>query len=229
MLWRNEVQHQLVREPRCHVRECRAEGRDRDRRLRLSPPQLETVNPDVLPLELNPAAVEEYTQHMDRLAHPAREVRPWPVVPAAHDRRARRTQGHTHGSSGQRRHGRNTQRDRNRTADRDGERPHLQPYPLGLNTDRGGQRERVERRQLSHPNCLDTRRLRQEADLDRLLVGAVEPERQRDAELATHSIVVSVGCPSSSRPVSSHVDGLTWKCAVAVCASRKRRCNGEVS
>ena len=66
-------------------------------------------------------------------------------------------------------------------------------------------------------------------DLDRLLVGAVEPERHHDAE-PCRSQHPRLGRlveqqPSRSAPRSS---GLTWKCAVAVCASRKRRCSGEV-
>ena len=110
-----------------------------------------------------------------------------------------------------------------------GERADLQPHALGPQADRRGQRERVERRHLTDPHGLDPGLLGGDGDLDRLLVGTVEPERHHDADRVAHSIAVSVGWSSSSRPVSSQVAGLTWKCAVAVWASRKRRCSGELS
>lgn len=49
------------------------------------------------------------------------------------------------------------------------------------------------------------------------------------AGTVAYSRSVSVGRPSSMRPVVSHVAGLTWMWAVAVAASRKRRCSGEPS
>ena len=62
-----------------------------------------------------------------------------------------------------------------------------------------------------------------ERDLQRLLVRPVEPERQHAFDAPAHSVAVSAGCPSRSRPGSSRDAALTWKCAVAVWASRKRR------
>jgi len=118
-------------------------------------------------------------------------------VPAADDRRARRAEGDIDSSADQRRHGGDTEGDADRAAHPDRERPDPQPHAFGLQADGRGQRESVERRHLADPHRLDRGLLGGDGDLDRLLVGAVEPVRQGDADLADHSIAVSVGWSTS--------------------------------
>src|SRR6266516_7298818 len=95
--------------------------------------------------------------------------------------------------------------------------------------DRGGERDRVERRHLADPQRPQAGSLDLERDVERLFVGTVQPEGQCRFDGEAHSVVASAGWPSRMRPGSSREASLTWKCAVAVCASRKRRWSGALS
>ena len=66
-------------------------------------------------------------------------------------------------------------------------------------------------------------------DVEGLGRGPVEPERQHALDARAHSIEASACWPSRMRPGSSREAALTWKWAVAVWASRKRRCSGASS
>ena len=107
--------------------------------------------------------------------------------------------------------------------------PTLSRMPSPAMADGGCQSERVEGRQLADPERAEPGAPDLEGDVDRLLVRPVEPEREHAVDLAAHSIAVSACWPSRIRPGSSRDAALTWKCAVAVWASRKRRWSGESS
>ncbi len=66
-------------------------------------------------------------------------------------------------------------------------------------------------------------------DFECLQVGPVQPQRQHRFDRRPHSMAASVVCPSRMRPGNSRDASFTWKCAVAVNASRKRRCSGAPS
>ena len=66
--------------------------------------------------------------------------------------------------------------------------PIFSPMRSRLQPDRGGQRERVEGVHLAHPYRLQAGPVGGERDLDRLLVGAVQPERDRHADAGAWAV-----------------------------------------
>ena len=109
--------------------------------------------------------------------------------------------------------------------------------PGACRPDGGGEREGIERRHLADPHRVEaTAPAPATAMSIDLRLRAIQPERRDDLEIldpqagaGRHSCAMLVGRSSSRRPAISQLAGLTWKCAVAVWASRKRRCSGESS
>ena len=131
---------------------------------------------------------------------------------------------------GQRGHRGRGLRQGHRAADPHRQRPDAHTQSLGAVADGGGQDPGVEGGHLPHPQRVQPGPLRGQRDGHRLLVGAVEPvgENRLDSRLV-HSVVVSTGWSSSTRPSSSREAALTWMWASMVNASRSRRWSGEPS
>ena len=153
---------------------------------------------------------------------------PVATVPAANDRGAGRAQCDVDRAAGQRRDRAGPERDRNRVAHADRQRAHLQAQPRGAETDGGGQREPVERGHLADPQRAQARLAGGLRNLERFAAGR-SSQAEGGLDALVHNCAVFVGRPSRSRPGSSREASLTWKWAVAVKASRKRRCSGESS
>jgi len=168
-------------------------------------------------------------QTIDGLSHTRRTVRPVPVVPARHDERAGGAQRDIDLAASQRRNRTRPQRDRDRGAHADRQGSDPQAQTRYASTDGGGQRERVECRHLADPQPLQTRGAGGLGDFECLQVGPVQPQRQHRFDRRSHSMAASVVWPSRIRPGNSRDASFTWKCAVAVNASRKRRCSGAPS
>ncbi|VBA36798.1 hypothetical protein LAUMK13_01334 [Mycobacterium innocens] len=184
-----------------------------------------------VPADVVDALAGQYRpQAFDGFAHDRHMVCPRAVVPVAHDRRTGRPQGKVDpiaGEGGNRTH---SQRQRHRVADTDGQRADFQGQVGRPQPDRGRQRERVIGGHLADPEAVEARVGGRLCDFHRFVVGPVKPKRQGDLDVdAVHSIDTSLGWSSSTRPDSSREASLTWKWAVAVKASRNRRCSGELS
>ena len=121
------------------------------------------------------------------------------------------------------------ERERRRAAHADRQRPDRERQAGRAPAHRGGQREGVEALQLADPQALQAGALDRGGDVEGLGRGPVEPVRQHALDARAHSIEASACWPSRMRPGSSREAALTWKWAVAVWASRKRRCSGASS
>ena len=231
-LGRDEVEDDLVGVPGADARHRRARTPPTEMRVPgLRAAQPEAMAAHVATVVVGPPAREDRPQAVDRLAHARRAVRPLAVVPARDDRRARRAE---------------------RDVDlgcRSGRPPTTPPSAIatGLRTpiasgpifsrrpgcamaDGGGQRDGVEGRHLADPQ-------RAQPGAAGLAARRRAPRRRagraRTAARPRPRPLTASRCRpagrAGSRPGSSRDASLTWKCAVAVCASRKRRCSGESS
>ena len=75
--------------------------------------------------------------------------------------------------------------------------------------DRSGQRERVVGGHFANPQRVEPGVAGRQRDVQRLLVGTVQPERQGDFDMSGHSIDTSAGWSSRMRPGSSRDASLT--------------------
>ena len=120
-------------------------------------------------------------------------LRPLAVVPAGHNRRTGGAQRDVDIASGKRGDGGCAQRQRYRAADTEGQRSQLQAQAGCAVPDRGGQRERVVGGHFANPQRLESRFTGRQRNVQRLLVGPIEPERQGDFDTSGHSIDTSAG------------------------------------
>ncbi len=191
--------------------------------------QAEAVRAHVRAGEGGALAGQDGTQGGDGLPRARGGVGPVAVVPAGHDDRAggaQRERGRAAGEGGDRPQ---AERERRRAAHADRQRPDRERQAGRAPAHRGGQREGVEALQLADPQALQAGALDRGGDVEGLGRGPVEPERQHALDARAHSIEASACWPSRMRPGSSREAALTWKWAVAVWASRKRRCSGASS
>lgn len=184
-----------------------------------------------VPADVVDAFAGQYrSQAFDGFAHDRHMVCPPAVVPAAHNRRTGRPQGKVDPIAGEGGNRTDSQRQCHRATDTDGQRADFQGQVGRPQPYRGRQRERVIGGHLADPEGVEACVGGRQRDLHCFVVGSVKPKRHGDLDVhAAHSIATSLGWSSSTRPDSSREASLTWKWAVAVKASRNRRCSGELS
>ena len=120
-------------------------------------------------------------------------LRPLAVVPAGHDRRTGRAQRDVDVAAGEGGDRGCAERQRYRAADTEGQRSELQVQAGHAVPDRGGQREGVVGGHFANPQRVELGFTGRQRDVQRLLVGPVQPERQGDFDTSGHSIDTSAG------------------------------------
>ena len=207
-----------------------SESPDRNAGLGPRPAQPEAVTAHLAAVVIAALAGEKGAQAFDRLPHARRGVRPLAVVPAGHNHGAGGAERDIDRRPGQRCDRADAERKGDRAAHTDRQRSESQRQAGRAMTDRGGQREGVVGHHLANPQGVQPDIADRSRDVEGFLVGPIQPKRQNSLDpCVAHSVVASARWPSRIRPGSSRDASLTWKWAVAVNASRSRRCNGEVS
>ena len=190
---RNEIEHDLISVPRRHPRHCRPERAYRDSAVRHRLSQPEAVAANVLSGVVDSRPGQDRPQTLDRFAHAGGVLRPLAVVPAGHDRRTGGAQRDVDLAAGERGDRGCAQRQRYRAANAEGQRSQLQAQAGCAVPDRGGQREGVVGGHFANPQRVESGFTRRQRDVERLLVGPVQPERQGDFDTSGHSIDTSAG------------------------------------
>ena len=226
---RHEVQHHLIGVLCGDPHHGRSERAHRDSGLRLRTTQPEAVAAHVPAAVVDAGPGQYRPEALDGFAHDSRMVCPVAVMPAGHDRRTGGTERNVHPAARQGGDRGCAQRQRHRAADTNGQRADPQSQSRCAVPDRGGQRERVVGGHFADPHRAEPCGTCRQRHPQCLLVGSVQPERQGDFDTSGHSIDTSAGWSSRMRPGSSRDASLTWKCAVAVKASRNRRCSDAPS
>ena len=206
---RNEIQHDLIGVLRRHPRHRRPERAYRDSAVRHRLSQPEAVAANMPPGVVDPRPGQDRPQTLDGLAHARGVLRPLAVMPAGHDRRTGGAQRDVDPAAGERRDRGCAECQRYRAAHTERQRSELQVQAGHAVPDRGGQRERVVGGHLADPQRVEPGFTRRQRDVQRLLVGPVQPERQGDFDTSGHSIATSAGWSSRTRPGSSRDASLT--------------------